>query len=306
MPGLIDRSRRGACIGFLALLLGACSTQQPFDPVVMDPPPDPAHPASMDGIRIASHGAMLNGRIYEAAGEGPHPTLLMFHGFPGSELNLDLAQAVRRAGWNAVMFHYRGTWGSEGAFGLHHILEDASAVLDAIRAPEFAKAHRIDPARVSVFGHSMGGFVALMTGATHPELRCTTEAAAANFALLAPSVAADPKLAAMAAATFQSWGEGPIADMSGERMVAEVIKAAGEFDFAPRAAALVSRPVQLIVAERDDIAAPAQNHAPLLAMLQAANGRNVRELRLDADHAFDGARIALARGVVDFLQTNCR
>ncbi|MDO8912512.1 MAG: hypothetical protein Q8N10_08825 [Phenylobacterium sp.] len=32
----------------------------------------------------------------------------------GNEKNLDLAQAVRRAGWNAVTFNYRGSWGSPG------------------------------------------------------------------------------------------------------------------------------------------------------------------------------------------------
>ncbi|MFD3266336.1 hypothetical protein [Phenylobacterium ferrooxidans] len=32
----------------------------------------------------------------------------------GNEKNLDLAQAVRRAGWNAAAFNYRGSWGSPG------------------------------------------------------------------------------------------------------------------------------------------------------------------------------------------------
>jgi uncharacterized protein len=28
--------------------------------------------------------------------------------------NLDLAHAMRRAGWNVVFFHYQGAWGSGG------------------------------------------------------------------------------------------------------------------------------------------------------------------------------------------------
>ena len=32
-----------------------------------------------------------------AAGAGPHPTMLLLHGLPGNERNLDLAQAARRA-----------------------------------------------------------------------------------------------------------------------------------------------------------------------------------------------------------------
>jgi pimeloyl-ACP methyl ester carboxylesterase len=59
---------------------------------------------------------MLNAVIYVAAGKGPHPTLLLLHGFPGNEQNLDLAQAARRAGWNVLTLHYRGSWGSPGPF----------------------------------------------------------------------------------------------------------------------------------------------------------------------------------------------
>jgi hypothetical protein len=32
--------------------------------------------------------------IYIASGAGPHPTVLMLHGFPGNEKNLDLAHSV--------------------------------------------------------------------------------------------------------------------------------------------------------------------------------------------------------------------
>lgn len=302
---MLTRLARTVQVALLLAVAVGCSAPPRFDPVTMDPPPDAARPASMDGLRFESHGALLNGRIYEAAGAGPHPTLLMLHGFPGSELNLDIAQAVRRAGWNAVTFHYRGTWGSGGEFGVRHVLEDAAAVADAIREPAFAAAHRIDPARVSVFGHSMGGFAALVTGAERPALRCTVSVAGANFAAFATAAAADPRFAAQVAATFQGWGEGPIRDMSGERMVAELAAGAGFFDLAPRAAALAGRPLLLVAGERDTITPPALNHDPVLAMVRASGAGRLVELRLDAGHAFDDRRVALARGVLDFLRTNC-
>ena len=105
----------------------------------------------------------MNAILYEAAGAGPHPTAILLHGFPGNERNLDLAQSLRRAGWNAVFFHYRGTWGSRGDFSFANVLEDAAAVLAQVREPAFARAHRIDPDRIALIGHSMGGFAALIT-----------------------------------------------------------------------------------------------------------------------------------------------
>jgi len=34
--------------------------------------------------------------------------VILFHGLPGNEQNLDLAQAIRRANWNVLTLHYRG------------------------------------------------------------------------------------------------------------------------------------------------------------------------------------------------------
>src|SRR5919201_4500441 len=82
--------------------------------VVSDPPPDPTFPAAMGWPDISSHGAKLYSVIYIAAGAGPHPTVLMLHGFPGNEKNLDLAHSIRRAGWNVLVPFYRGAWGSGG------------------------------------------------------------------------------------------------------------------------------------------------------------------------------------------------
>lgn len=80
--------------------------------IFTDPPPDPANPARLTVLRIPTHGVQINGIVYQPSGAGPHPTLVICHGLPGDEKNLDLAQAVHRAGWNAVTFSYRGSWGS--------------------------------------------------------------------------------------------------------------------------------------------------------------------------------------------------
>ena len=80
----------------------------------------------------------------------------------------------------------------------------------------------------------------------------------------------------------------------------------GAMDITRGAAALAARPVLLVTGARDDVTPTATNHDPMLAALRNAGGKQVSELRLDSDHAFSDARIALARGVVDFLQQHCR
>jgi len=138
------------------------------DPVVTDPPVDPAHPPRLWEGAFWSDGAALGAIAYEASGPGPHPTVVLLHGFPGNERNLDLAHALRRGGWNVVFFHYRGAWGSEGDFAFVNALEDVLAVVRQVRAPEWAAAHRVDPDRVALVGHSMGGFMALAAATEGP------------------------------------------------------------------------------------------------------------------------------------------
>ena len=62
--------------------------------------------AGLDGVVFYSHGSKLLGGFYRAAGETPRPTVILLHGVPGVEKNLDLAYALRDAGWNCLYFHY--------------------------------------------------------------------------------------------------------------------------------------------------------------------------------------------------------
>jgi uncharacterized protein len=96
-----------------------CATQHVPRAVIADPPPDAKSTARMEVIHIPSGGVQINGVVYVASGPSPHPTFVLFHELPGNEKNLDLAQAVRRAGWTVVTVNYRGSWGSPETTNLH-------------------------------------------------------------------------------------------------------------------------------------------------------------------------------------------
>jgi len=159
---------RLACFLVLTALASVSTTvlaQSVPAAIFTDPPADATHPAKMTVLHIPSHGLLINGVVYQPAGAGLHPTLVIFHGLPGNEKNLDLAQAVRRAGWNAVTFNYRGSWGSPGVYRFTQNLEDADAVLAYLRDPATAARLGIDTHRIAVAGHSMGGWVVAHTAA---------------------------------------------------------------------------------------------------------------------------------------------
>lgn len=120
---------------------------------------DKTSPAGMTELFIPSGNALLAGFIYNANGAQKHPTLLLLHGYPGNERNLDLAQVVRSYGWNVIYFDYRGSWGSQGKFSFKNCVEDVVNVVAFCK--KYQDSLKIDTSNIVLFGHSMGGWVCL-------------------------------------------------------------------------------------------------------------------------------------------------
>ncbi len=120
---------------------------------------DATAPAGFAELNIPSGGSLLQGFMYKPNGKQKHPTLIMLHGYPGNEKNLDLAQVVRAHGWNVIYFDYRGSWGSQGDFSFKHCVED---VVNAVAyCKQNSSTLNIDTSNIVLFGHSMGGWVCL-------------------------------------------------------------------------------------------------------------------------------------------------
>ena len=145
-----------------------------------DPPVCPAVPAFCDPLNVISHGFHIYGEIYVPSGDfsGKRPCVCLLHGFPGTTVNDDLAQALRRIGCVVLRFFHRGSWGSEGFYSFTNNIEDAVAVADWA-VGEGAARYPIDPKRVFLVGHSVGGQTALHAARRLPWVRGT--------ALLAPN-----------------------------------------------------------------------------------------------------------------------
>jgi len=81
------------CLGpGLGWALGCASGLGGYDPISEDPTGGgPGPRASIGEFAIPSAGSRMNAILYRPAGPGPHPLVVLLHGFPGNERNLDLA-----------------------------------------------------------------------------------------------------------------------------------------------------------------------------------------------------------------------
>lgn len=269
------------------LLAGAASAQQPA--ISADPPQDKAHPAGMTVLHIPTGGVQVNGVAYTPSGAGPHPVLLILHGLPGNEKNLDIAQAARRAGWVAVTFNYRGSWGSPGRFGFAHVLEDTRAALAHLRDPAVAATLGADPARIVLAGHSMGGWSTLMTAARDHRLLGAVAISAADMSRLA-ALPRDKLLAAMAD-NIESLATTPAA------MADEVLANGASMALATAAPGLATTPL-LVLSSDDGLAAGTD---ALVAAARRAGNTRVDSRYVATDHGWSDHRIALTTTIIDWI-----
>lgn len=258
--------------------------------IYTDPPADPAHPAGMEVLHIPTHGVAINGVIYTPSGPGPHPTIVICHGFPGNEKNLDLAQALRRAGWNAVTFNYRGAWGSPGSFRFSQNLEDADAVLAFLRNPANASKFGVDTKRIVLAGHSMGGWVTVLTAAHDHALAGAILISAADMGLMGETE--HDKLVALTGDNMEA-----LAGCTPESLAAELAQNAKAFQFANAVEGLKSVP--LLVLSANDGLSPHTD--ALVQALEAKGDKNIKAIHAATDHGWSDHRIFLETSILEWL-----
>jgi pimeloyl-ACP methyl ester carboxylesterase len=274
----------------LALFVASASFAQQAA-IAHDPAPNPSAPTRNLETVLDSHGSRIDGMFLLASGTNPHPTVILLHGFPGYEQNMDLAQALRRDGWNVLAMHYRGAWGSQGTFSFSHCMEDVSAMLAYVTQPANVSKFHIDTHHLVVIGHSMGGFLTVAALAQHPQLK-------AGVVITEGSPVHDTRdyFAASDPADYA-----PLAGTSPAALQSEAKAHATTWTFAAFAQKIAPRPV-LDISANDGLRA---SNDALAATLKQA-GSPVTSIHFDTDHGFSDHRIALETAILKWLDDTAR
>lgn len=275
---------------FFFLLAATNAYAQPDSIMLKDIDWDKASPAGSKELFIPSAGAHLAGLIYQANGAQKHPTLLLLHGYPGNERNLDIAQVVRAHGWNVIYFDYRGSWGSEGKFSFKNCVEDVVNVVSFCQ--KYQDSLKIDTSNIVLFGHSMGGWVCLKALQQLSSIK-------KGFALSTWDIADDYKKVLtekellLLANDPDKGGKYFVLNASLEEIFVPVIKDRNYFDLANAAQALAGKQIVMI----DE-----HTRNKLLAdTLKAVNNVYFDYEVWQTDHPFTNKRISLINKVLAFL-----
>lgn len=236
------------------------------------------------GIYFESDGHRLLGTLFVPRGEGPNPTAMLLHGLPGIEKNYDLAHVLRNRGWNSLIFHYRGCWGSQGDYTFATIPDDVRAALDYLTNGTHSE---VDPAQIVLIGHSLGGWAAVLAAARDPRVR----AAAVYGAVASPR--RFQFTVAEADAEFTPWLQG----VTSEELVAQWEALSDAHDPLEQVADVVPRPLLILHGEEDTVVPV--SHAEALYKRAHEPKELVREPH--AGHAWTWHRQNLRRRLLEWL-----
>lgn len=259
-------------------------------------------PPDMADLVLESDGSRCFGVIYKPRGQGPHPTILLLHGFPGSERNFDLAQMFRRAGFNVIVFHYRGSWGSEGDFSFQNVLDDTERMIEMLLSDECARDLRIQKDSIILMGHSMGGFSALMNGSKNSSIKYVISIAGYNLGVVAKELSRDRDHYMKTKQMFEECIV-PLKGTGVNVLFDEINGRKEDWDLNNLSFSGKDRNVLLIAGSRDIVSEPELHHDPLYCKLSsnAHDPLNVQQVILDATHSFHSKRVSLAEVILDWL-----
>lgn len=272
-----------------------------FNPVISDNPnPNREFPATMRAISFESNGSKLVGTIFLAEGEELHPTLLLLHGFPGNETNFDIAHSARRAGWNVVIFHFRGTWGSEGLFSWGNAIEDTKAAVEFLRLHSCMEEFKVDKDNIVLAGHSMGGFISLIVSAGDDELKSAGYLGGFNYGLFGKFIENSQDAKDL---TLQSIAHSCqfINSKPAEKLLNDILENKNEWNLLNYIPRLCLKNILLVAGKYDTISMNDLHHDPLVAALEQAGQKKHRSYLLDAGHSFSDCRVELSKIVVNWL-----
>ena len=273
-----------------------------FNPICDDIKYNPQHEAVVTTTILESEGKKLRGTIFAYTDNEPRKTILLLHGFPGSEFAYDLGHIFLRAGWNVVGFHYRGIWGSEGEFTFENAIQDVKNVIKILHEDKLENGYRVDPDKIVLVGHSFGGFSALNALAAVNEVKHAAAIAPFNFAVLDVYLREHPEFLPVAEQRMD-WSARFIENSSGKKLVAEMLAHEEDMNLIGLIPKYKNKKILLVAGEYDKTSEPQYHYHPFVnAFNEYPFNKNLQSKLLKDNHSFANTRLELSQTILDWLQ----
>ncbi len=249
-------------------------------------------------LSIVSGGCRLYGYLLspDKRIQGPYPTIITSHGFPGYTTNNDLELSLMRMGCVVIHMNHRGAWGSEGNYLFTNLKDDLIAVAKWAHNPAIAEQYDIDPDNIFLVGHSMGGQSVLNAAKDLTFIRGVAAVAAYDIGA-AFKYNKEKELFLMIETEGQCLKIQSVNEVYENAFINQhELSVTNEYE------KLMDKNVMLVEASYDDIAPPDIMLKPLAERIEKAGGYVVYE-KIASNHSFIGQRMKLTYIVGKWIES---
>ena len=263
---------------------------------------------SQDGkpipITFKSRGTAIRGLFYQASGKDQFPTVILCPGFPGNNTDvLGLGANLRKKGINALVFNYRGTWGSEGYLSIPNSLEDVIAAVRYVKSSHAVRTFKIDTSNVTIIGYSFGGGLALLGSLSDTTVRRVINIAGGDLTEVARMMQTSQEYKlSIEDLIEQGISSCGFKSLNAKDMFTDVFMDMDKYDLVKHAEPLSQKDVLLIGGWRDQANTIEHHLLPLFRALQLHGARQLEIEVFSTDHFFKDVRNELTQRILSWLK----
>ncbi len=259
-------------------------------------------PDSLFSLDIQGKQGRLYSLLYAAEGDGPHPIVIIAHGIPGHEKNIGVAQQLRQAGFDVIIYSYAGSWGSEGQFTFSNCVDDEITVIDYVLNDE---KYNFDKENIFLFGHSFGCYVSAKAIVARSDIKgaifMMPYDAGSHYKKSLEDKAAKESLNALMdeVSVF-------IPGTNSEELYDEIAENPEFYSYYPHTEELAEKPI-FWVSCYDDSQAPESIHTiPFMERLEEYPNNRVIWKRYLTDHYYGNILPLITKEIIHFLQDSMK
>jgi pimeloyl-ACP methyl ester carboxylesterase len=227
----------------------------------------------------------------------------MVPGWPGNPDDVaNLGAGLSGSGVNMVMFNPRGMHASEGSFSFSNVLADIDAALAWLGLDDIRTRFNIDPAKIALGGHSMGGGLVMVYAGTHPSApRRIIGVAPADVGQAVDDLLNNPATQASMRSLLTTPGAFPVRITDIQGTIAQ-IKADGNRYWLKDAAPKLTERSILLIGGWDDPTVTMEAILPFYRALKRGGAPDVTFLSYHDGHQFAIAKQHVATDIANWLR----
>jgi pimeloyl-ACP methyl ester carboxylesterase len=256
-------------------------------------------------ISFQSEGHSIKGLFYPSTTQGNIYTVILLHGFPGSEGDvLGQGQSLSKAGLNVLTFNYSGTFQSEGVQNFETPLRDIKSAFDLLHQPDMMMKYQIDTTRIILIGYCYGGSMALNYAARHPEIRRVISLVCTEHGEFAREYLRNKQMAMKLDSAFDALKRpnGPV-NFQGKEELKKLAQNPTPYDMVLNAPKIADRDILLVTAWDDFVTMTEHHHLPLYRALKKAGAAHVMFVAFQTNHSFRNVREELTTELARWIQS---